>query len=165
MIPVLAAFMPGIKRFNQPIDGGRTWRGRRLLGTNKTWRGLLAGTIAGVVWCAIQIVIYKHSSYVRAFSPLDYSQLSILWVGFGLSIGAMIGDAFGSFIKRQKDIQPGQAWFPYDQTDFIIGGIVFSLPFVRLPFVTYLILIVVWLGVHVLFGMLGYWTNTKKELI
>jgi hypothetical protein len=28
-------------RLNRPIDGGRTLRGRRLFGDNKTWRGAL----------------------------------------------------------------------------------------------------------------------------
>ena len=30
-----------------PIDGGLSWRGRRLLGDHKTWRGLLVGIVVG----------------------------------------------------------------------------------------------------------------------
>ena len=29
-----------------PIDGGRRWRGRRILGDHKTWRGIVAGVVA-----------------------------------------------------------------------------------------------------------------------
>ena len=36
--------LPALAR---PLDGGRRWRGRRLLGDNKTWRGALCMT-AGV---------------------------------------------------------------------------------------------------------------------
>ena len=31
----------------RPINGGRTWGGRRVLGDGKTWRGTLVGTAAG----------------------------------------------------------------------------------------------------------------------
>ncbi len=57
MMPTLLLFLPllgslmlhaPVLRFNllrclkQPIDGGRTFRGRRVFGDNKTWRGALA---------------------------------------------------------------------------------------------------------------------------
>ena len=32
-----------------PIDGGRTYGGRRLLGDGKTWRGTAGGIVAGVL--------------------------------------------------------------------------------------------------------------------
>ncbi|MDX1747598.1 MAG: CDP-archaeol synthase, partial [Halobacteriales archaeon] len=43
-IPNNAAVLFGGGR---PIDGGRTWDGRRVLGDGKTWRGTVAGTLAG----------------------------------------------------------------------------------------------------------------------
>ncbi|MFB6219607.1 MAG: CDP-archaeol synthase, partial [Halobacteriaceae archaeon] len=44
-VPNNAAVLVGGGR---PIDGGRTWRGRRLLGDGKTWRGTAGGVAAGV---------------------------------------------------------------------------------------------------------------------
>ena len=38
----------------RPLDGGRCWRGRRLLGDNKTWRGALCMT-AGVVLATVAL--------------------------------------------------------------------------------------------------------------
>ena len=32
-----------------PIDFGRSWRGARILGDGKTWRGLFGGVFAGVI--------------------------------------------------------------------------------------------------------------------
>ncbi len=37
-----------------PIDGGKTLWGKRLLGDHKTWRGLLAGVIAGMLVFELQ---------------------------------------------------------------------------------------------------------------
>ncbi|MFW6318076.1 MAG: CDP-archaeol synthase, partial [Halorubrum sp.] len=45
-VPNNAAVLAGGGR---PIDGGREWRGARLLGDGKTWRGTAVGTLVGVV--------------------------------------------------------------------------------------------------------------------
>ena len=44
-VPNNAAVLAGGGR---PIDGGREWRGARLLGDGKTWRGTAVGTAVGV---------------------------------------------------------------------------------------------------------------------
>ncbi len=36
-----------------PIDGGRTWRGSRILGDGKTWRGTAGGILAGALLAAL----------------------------------------------------------------------------------------------------------------
>ena len=47
---------PLSRRLAIPIDGGRDWRGRRLLGDHKTWRGFVvlppaaAAATARAVW-------------------------------------------------------------------------------------------------------------------
>jgi hypothetical protein len=43
--------LPALAR---PLDGGRRWHGRRLLGDNKTWRGALCMT-AGVVLATLAL--------------------------------------------------------------------------------------------------------------
>lgn len=50
------------------IDGGRMWRGNRLLSDGKTWRGFIGGTIAGVVLAfALNVLRPVLSSGVPAF--------------------------------------------------------------------------------------------------
>lgn len=49
--------------------------------------------------------------------------------GFLLSLGALVGDLVGAFIKRRLNIPPGGLLPIVDQVDFIVGAIVFSLPF------------------------------------
>ena len=79
--PVLAARLFG-QRCSRPIDGGRLWRdGRPVFGRSKTWRGLLAGTLA----CGL----FAHGAGLGA--------------GFGFMFGilALLGDLLSSFIKRR----------------------------------------------------------------
>ena len=48
--------------------------------------------------------------------------------GLLLSLGALLGDLAGDFLKRRLDIAPGGLLPVVDQVDFIVGAIVFSLP-------------------------------------
>ncbi|CAN5151559.1 CDP-2,3-bis-(O-geranylgeranyl)-sn-glycerol synthase [soil metagenome] len=165
LIPVLAAHTPGLTKWTAPMDGGRTYKGKRLLGDNKTWRGFVTGTLAGLLWFAVQMWWYDHSSYVQAMSPLDYTTLTALLVGLAVSGGALIGDAVASFFKRQLEVAPGKSWFPWDQIDFIIGGMLLSLPFVQLPLWVYVLTLPVWIGIHLIFGALGYVFKFKDSVI
>lgn len=106
-----------------PIDGGRTWRGTRLLGDGKTWRGTGIGTIVGIV-AALGL-----NSVRATVTPI---------VGFGLpmfppvaavtlAVGAMIGDIAASFLKRQTGRNRGEPFPVVDQLDFVAGALVATL--------------------------------------
>jgi len=63
--------LPALKR---PLDGGRSFRGRRILGDNKTWRGALCMT-AGVVLATVALWRWgwwrdQLPGAVRASSPI-----------------------------------------------------------------------------------------------
>lgn len=165
LIPVLAAHTPILKRWNAPMDAGQSWRSHRLLGDHKTWRGFLAGWLAGSLWAWVQTILYNHIDSVHSIYPSGFNVGLFFAAGVLISLGAVVGDAVGSFVKRQLDIASGQSWFPWDQLDFIIGGLVLSLLVVRLPWTEYIIIPIVWLGVHLLFGALGYVTKLKPAVI
>ncbi len=83
-------------RFSAPIDAGLAWfDGRRLLGENKTWRGLLAGMTISAV----------------AAPLLGYS----IRLGLAFAALALTGDAASSFIKRRCDLPPGTEVLALDQ--------------------------------------------------
>jgi hypothetical protein len=56
MSPVLVR--PWLCALAVPIDGGRSFRGKRILGDHKTWRGLLAGIFAGIFTYEVQRFLY-----------------------------------------------------------------------------------------------------------
>src|SRR3954468_15530787 len=125
--PILAAKTPGLKRLDAPVDAGLSWRRRRLLDDHKTWRGIITGVIAGILVLWLQTYLYDNYAWARDISrPVNYRTLSVISFGFLLSFGALFGDLVKSFLKRQIGVPPGNSWFPFDQLDYIIGGLVFS---------------------------------------
>jgi CDP-2,3-bis-(O-geranylgeranyl)-sn-glycerol synthase len=98
--PVIYAKLP----FNKPIN-------EKLFGKNKTWRGLILGILSGSI-----------SGYLIGFYfPILNFQNSL-----AMSFGALLGDLIKSFFKRRFGINEGKDWIPFDQIDWIIGGVAFS---------------------------------------
>lgn len=144
LAPVLAR--GHLEMLAEPIDGGRSWRGRRILGDHKTWRGILVGVVAGVVAFAVQ-----RQAHLAGIAPglalLDYGSADPLLPGLLLGLGTGIGDAVKSFFKRRIDIAPGASWLGFDQLDFMVGAYAcVSWVFVPPPLATLATLPIVFLG-------------------
>lgn len=162
--PVFAAFMPGLRYWNTPLDLDKSWRGKRILGKHKTLRGLVSGVVMATIVFWLQRYGYEHSYWLRTISYIDYGNVT-LWLGFLLGFGALIGDVVKSFYKRLGRIAEGTSWFPFDQIDYILGGIGASLLVVRLAFNQYLLIGIVWLSLHLLASYIGYLLGLKKQPI
>lgn len=104
-----------------PVDAGRTWRGKRILGDHKTWRGVITGLIAGTLFYYLQRWLYLAYDWAREISFIDYADMSI-WFPVLLGAGALIGDMVKSIAKRQFGIAPGISWMPFDQIDYVLGA-------------------------------------------
>ena len=132
-IPVFAAAVPALKKYDAPIDGGKTWRGHMILGPHKTWRGIIAGIIIATLVLWIQQTLVAHFGWARfAAGGINYAALPVLLLGPLFAIGALGGDAVESFFKRQQNIKSGGTWVPFDQIDYIIGSVIVTLFFVIL---------------------------------
>ncbi len=83
-------------RFALPVDFGLTFTdGRPLFGPSKTWRGIFASLAA---------------------TSLGALALGLSWkIGFTVSLGAMAGDVFASFIKRRLGVAPSDRAAGLDQ--------------------------------------------------
>lgn len=152
-----------LKKYNQPVDFGLKYRGKRVLGTHKTIRGFIAGIIAGILTVYLEVFLYTNFSWVRAIVPLDYTAIQPVLLGFLLGFGALAGDSVKSFFKRRKNIPPGKSWVPFDQLDFIIGGILMSALYIQLSLWQYVLLIIVYVFLHPLYNFLGYLLKLRKE--
>lgn len=131
-----------------PLDGNRTWKGKPLLGKNKTVRGLLFGTFMGGVTGA-----------VLQFAGLPF----VWWWGLVLGFAALAGDALKSMFKRQVGIRPGGSWMPFDQLDFIIVAFAVSLLFTRFSWWTVLAgFVLIFVG-NVLVQFTGGKTKLKAD--
>ncbi len=161
MVPVL--FSRTLKFLDYPVDGGRTFRGERLFGDHKTWRGMLLAPIFGLLTFLLQRQL-SHIGFFSALSLFNYEVMSV-WIGVLLGLGAIIGDLVKSFFKRRAKIAPGHSWFPFDQIDWIVGAFVFSAPLffpgLRMIIVTFFAGIVL----HILTNLAGYVLRIKKNLL
>jgi CDP-2,3-bis-(O-geranylgeranyl)-sn-glycerol synthase len=108
-----------------PMDFGKSWRGRRLLGDGKTWRGFFGGAFTGLCAGAIQIIVTttldKQHDY--GFGDLPWA----LAIVAGLSFGAMAGDSVGSFVKRRMGVERGKKAPVLDQYNFVMGAVLLAL--------------------------------------
>lgn len=96
-----------------PLDFGKKfYDGRPIFGENKTFRGFFSGLVVGTAVGMVESIFFGY--------PFHF--------GFLLSLGALIGDLAGAFLKRRIGIPPGGALPVIDQVDFVIGAFVFSLP-------------------------------------
>lgn len=164
--PIIVAKLPGLRKFDAPIDGGKTFRGQRILGAHKTWRGLITGIIAATITLWLQQRAIDHSSVLQSWTnQIDYLGLPTLIVGALFGIGALGGDAIESFFKRQRNVAPGHGWFPFDQTDYIIGGALATAGYVQLYFWQYVELLAIWLLVHIVASYVGYLLHLKERPI
>ncbi len=164
--PVFVAKIPALQKFEAPMDFGKSFKGQRVFGSHKTWRGFIAGVIVATLTFWLQQYLVKH--YAWAFdltSQVNYVGLPTLIVGPLFGIGALGGDAIESFFKRQHHVPPGHGWFPFDQTDYIIGGAILTAPFVPLSFREYAILILFWLFAHIAASYIGYLVGLKERPI
>jgi len=121
MSPVLVRH--SLSALAMPIDGGRFLWGKRILGDHKTWRGLLAGIVAGTL--AFELQRRADAAGVgQALRLIDHAAHPFL-PGLLMGLGAGVGDAVKSFFKRRLNIPPGATWLFFDQVDFFLGAYLF----------------------------------------
>lgn len=160
MAPVFAARL--FPRFSAPVDFGLSWRNKRILGSNKTWRGVLFGMIAAIIIAFAQMLLEQHNIAMLSF--VSYAK-NWLELGLLLGFGALFGDSLKSFFKRRAGISPGTKFFPLDQIDFSIGALIFA-SIVYFPgwLESIAIVIISALG-HMLLNYLGFLLKLKKDRI
>ena len=118
-VPNNAAVLAGGGR---PIDGGRTWNGRRLLGDGKTWRGTAMGILAGaLLGLALNAVEPSVSDLLGVSLPTFPAPILL-----ALPAGAMLGDIAASFLKRRTGRQRGAAFPGVDQLDFVVFALLLA---------------------------------------
>lgn len=151
MMPVLVAKVPFL---NVPMDFGYSFRGKRIFGDHKTWRGFLFGIIGAVL-----------ATYLMWGVPFGTSYRDVIMIGVALGVGALLGDAVKSFFKRQLNIKPGGSWVPFDQVDWILGALI-AVHFLVQPqpkevWITALLLFGL---LHPVINILGYVLRIKKKM-
>ncbi len=154
------------------MDLGRSWPydGRRILGSSKTWSGFLVGSFFPL-WVGL------FQNYLVAIAPPDLrvvpayagTHAGAVPVVLLLTMGALTGDAVGSFLKRRRGVPPGGRVFLLDQLLFVLVPVglglvlypdVFGPTFLSVAAVLWTALFTI--GLHIIFNYVGYWAGLKK---
>lgn len=134
MLPAyLSNMLPVFVGGGAPIDMGRNWKdGRRILGNGKTWRGLLLAPALAAALVFVLQWLAENTSWgsdalgsgygFPTWGPLPW----FLVLAYAMGLGALVGDAVESFFKRRTGRDRGERWFPFDQLDFVVGGLLFG---------------------------------------
>jgi hypothetical protein len=122
--------LPAMARI--PIDGGLTFRSRRIFGANKTLRGVLLMVFFTILAAIVQAWLAEHVDWARAMTPRELLAAGPLAWGALLGLGYVIGELPNSFFKRQIDIAPGApgagvlgpVFWIIDQVDSLAGALI-----------------------------------------
>jgi hypothetical protein len=156
--------------FDLPIDGGRTWRGRRIFGANKTLRGFMVMVPAAAVSFAFLAAAWPSAGLDRLW-PLSGAEYAALgaWAGFGF----MAGELPNSFLKRQLGVPPGAAAHGryrgpllagIDRCDSVIGAMCFLAVAVPVPLLTVALVALLGPALHGVFSAAVFHLGGKARL-
>ena len=167
-----------------PVDFGRSWKGKRILGDGKTWRGFIGGGLFGLLFGLLVMGAAFGADNLGIGDPsgivmVDMFGYTGFWTGvcisLSLSFGALLGDMAGSFVKRRMGLERGQKAPILDQFDFLIGAFLLTAVFNwEWLYNTYLsmdewhilalfLLLIVTLILHRAMNIIGYRMGKKKE--
>ncbi len=150
MAPVLVRKIPFLA---YPVN-------KKIFGQNKTWRGLIAACLAGLLAFWVQKILFIGG--FRSLALIEYSDFSLA-LGFFLGAGAILGDLVKSYYKRKQNIPPGKPWLVFDQIDFVIGGILGSM-FVYVPSASVVVVLLIASPLlHVVVNYAGFLLGIRKE--
>jgi CDP-2,3-bis-(O-geranylgeranyl)-sn-glycerol synthase len=155
------ALFSKIKFLKYPIDCNLKFMGKPLLGKNKTLKGLIMGLFMAILIALIQTYLFKQG-YFQSISLIDYNKINPLLFGFIIGLGAVVGDLVESFFKRRIGLKPGQPLYFFDQTDWIIGSIIFTLPYYVPSLLMICITLLLGFLLHIIIKNIGFFLKLEK---
>ncbi len=151
---------------NYPIDHYKTYRGRRIFGDNKTYRGILIMIVFSIFFCYFQRWLLLGVFDNRP-SLFQYESYSPLFYGILYGLGYTLFELPNSFIKRQRDIVPGKRGSGIhviiDQADSVAGCLILLYPFSNFSIKFLIVSILLFTFVHMLINYLLFLMKLRKN--
>lgn len=131
---------------------------------NKTRRGLLGGIVVILLIASCLLFIFpsfsifldKWNTGLISLWLLFHPFSGIVTVALVITLWSLWWDIVESFFKRKKNIPSWQSWYVWDQIDYIIWVILFTLPFHRWRLWEVIFCLVVWGAMSYLFHYIAY---------
>lgn len=151
-----------INFLNTSVDFGKKFNNFPIFGSHKTWRGVIFGTLIGMITAFFQGLLYPLP-FIKEHSFFNYQEINIFLFGFLISFGAILGDLFFAFIKRRKNIAPGAPFIPFDQINFVLGAFFLLSFYLKISLWIWLNILFLTFFLHIIFNHLGYWLGFQKN--
>ncbi|MCP6718565.1 MAG: CDP-archaeol synthase [Patescibacteria group bacterium] len=163
MAPPLAKRFGIFDFLDKPIDFDKTFNNKRILGAHKTWRGAVAGISIGILMSCVQAWLYQYP-FTKQISLINYQNINVLFFGFLMSFGTVLGDLFFAFIKRRLNLKPGTKFIPFDQINYVIGVyVIFSLTDAfKIDNLVWIVILISTFFLHIIVNRLGYLLGLHK---
>lgn len=147
-----------VRKTGMPMGGviSKKW-----LGAHKTWVGLGVGVIVGILTIYLQRYLVGFEFFEK-IAMIDYGTGKAVLFGALMGFGALIGDLWESFIKRRLKIAAGKPFVPWDQIDFLIGALVFTVGLYFPGWGRVGVLLIITPLLHFLTNLVGYGLGFKK---
>jgi len=154
---------------NMPMDFKKTFFNRgRILGDGKTWSGFIGGSLSGAAIGYILMLIFIVTGWIGRY-PYGTTIIAASITIFAMSLGSLVGDASGSFIKRRIGLKSGANALLLDQWPFVLVAFLFLFLLSREFFMEYygnivgtLTILIVTPPLHRAVNIIGYKTKRKK---
>ncbi len=161
--PYAANAFPPLLKGKHPIDFGKKFiDGKRLFGDGKTWEGFFGGLIFGTFCGTVAWFFYDYLNAITVIHNFTMPYINPL-SAFALSLGALLGDLTGSFIKRRLGMKRGEPAPLLDQLDFLFGSMVIGAFFTEITLAMVIWSIPMTLIIHKIANIIGYLLKIKRE--
>jgi CDP-2,3-bis-(O-geranylgeranyl)-sn-glycerol synthase len=147
-----------------PLDFNRNFTdGRRLLGDGVTWRGTIIGIaiIQGLIYMYYGDIFMILPGWITIQGVIPANYFDWIFLGLALSVGALLGDAAGSFIKRRIKIGRGRPAPLLDQLDFVAGALILASIVVNIPLNLIIIIVILSVFLHLAANYIAYLLGIK----
>jgi len=172
-----------LPRWNVPIDAGRTFDGFRIMGDNKTWRGVIVMTTFGGLFGALVGLFGGNWAQISGINPLPYDRIGFgnsawgLALGYGLvnlvfGLAYVAGELPNSLIKRRLGVPPGKTpwggrgllFLLIDQADSTLAVLLTAVLIFGLSWRTFVVGMLSLTLLHFVVNVVLYVTRVRKNL-
>ena len=143
-----------------PLDMGINFiDGKRLIGNGVSYRGTFFGLLCGTITAILEGII--ANSNILGDTAFYFNTFEWAYIGFLLSLGALFGDMFGSFIKRRLGLAQGKPAPVLDQLGFVVFAILFAYPFAPISPDKIIVLLIITPIIHLSANVIAYKLGLK----
>lgn len=152
-------------RLSSPLDFKKKYKGKRILGWEKTVSWVITGLIFSHLTYVFQ-TFYVVETPNTIFADVNPNILTLPWYyGLAIGAGALGFDLVKSFFKRQRGIKPGKLWYPYDQMSWIVGVVAVQSVFFRTSIAYVAITFISGLILHLLVELFNRFIKADRSIL